>query len=176
MPSSAVRPPRPGGAGRVPPAARGAVPLAPPGEAAARRELRRQVADLERRLSDAALSAFPHGAVAPAVPPAAAGPRRRPAPRVLGLAELEALRDELAGRLHGAEARLGELGARQERARERLERMLRDPQRHKFAQIAAAELGEGGCGVWQVRPRLGLVGMLAGWWEVRLSSGCPRPA
>ena len=24
-----------------------------------------------------------------------------------------------------------------------------------------------------VRPRLGLIGMLAGWWEVKLSSGCP---
>lgn len=28
-------------------------------------------------------------------------------------------------------------------------------------------------GVWQVRPRLGLIGMLAGWWHVKLSSGCP---
>jgi hypothetical protein len=27
--------------------------------------------------------------------------------------------------------------------------------------------------VWHVRPRLGLVGMLAGWWQVKLSSGCP---
>jgi hypothetical protein len=24
-----------------------------------------------------------------------------------------------------------------------------------------------------VRPRLGLIGMLAGWWHVKLSSGCP---
>jgi hypothetical protein len=31
----------------------------------------------------------------------------------------------------------------------------------------------GGCGVWQVRPRLGLIGMLMGWWQVKLSSGCP---
>jgi hypothetical protein len=24
-----------------------------------------------------------------------------------------------------------------------------------------------------VRPRLGLIGMLMGWWQVKLSSGCP---
>jgi hypothetical protein len=24
-----------------------------------------------------------------------------------------------------------------------------------------------------VRPRLGLIGMLCGWWQVKLSSGCP---
>ena len=27
--------------------------------------------------------------------------------------------------------------------------------------------------MWQVRPRLGLIGMLMGWWQVKLSSGCP---
>jgi hypothetical protein len=64
-------------------------------------------------------------------------------------------------------------GVAQERARVRLERMLLAPGRHKFHRVAAAELGEGGCGVYQVRPRLGLVGMLAGWWHVKLSSGCP---
>lgn len=143
-----------------------------PGEAAARRELRRQVADLERRLSETVLTAFPH-AIGP-LAPAATGPRRRPAPHVLALAELEALRDDLARRLTDAQRRVEEMGRRQERARERLERMLRDPRRHKFARVASAELGEPGCGVWQVRPRLGLVGMLAGWWEVKLSSGCPR--
>jgi hypothetical protein len=36
-----------------------------------------------------------------------------------------------------------------------------------------SDLGQGGCGVWQVRPRLGLIGMLAGWWQLKLSSGCP---
>jgi hypothetical protein len=144
---------------------------APPDpEAAARRELRRQIADLDRRLSDVVLATFPHGAVAPVRERPAA---RRRGPRVLGLGELEALRDELALRLDDARAALAELGARQEAARERLERMLRDPGRYRFARVANAELGEPGCGVWQVRPRLGLLGMLAGWWEVRLSSGCP---
>jgi hypothetical protein len=42
--------------------------------------------------------------------------------------------------------------------------------------VTQRELGAGGCGVWRVRPRLGLVGMLMGWWQVKLSSGCPLPA
>ncbi len=61
----------------------------------------------------------------------------------------------------------------QEAKRLQLERMLLEPAKHRFARIACSELGEGGCGVWQVRPRLGLIGMLMGWWEVKLSSGCP---
>jgi hypothetical protein len=145
------------------------------GEAAARRELRRQIGELERRLSETVVTTFRQRAEAP--PPAARASRARPvAPRVLTFADLEALRDDLAARVVTAQARLTEVGERQERARARLERMLREPGRHRFARVAAADLGEGGCGVWQVRPRLGLVGMLAGWWEVKLSSGCPRPA
>ena len=51
--------------------------------------------------------------------------------------------------------------------------MLRDPGRHRFVRVSAADVGEPGCGVWHVRPRLGLIGMLMGWWQVKLSSGCP---
>ena len=54
-----------------------------------------------------------------------------------------------------------------------LEEMLREPRRHKCVRLRAADLGERGCGVYQVRPRLGLIGMLVGWWHVKLSSGCP---
>ena len=54
-----------------------------------------------------------------------------------------------------------------------LERMLLEPGAYRFVRIARAELGEPGCGVWEVRPRLGLIGMLMGWWQVKLSSGCP---
>ncbi|MGH2917202.1 MAG: hypothetical protein ACRDLS_01180, partial [Solirubrobacteraceae bacterium] len=60
-----------------------------------------------------------------------------------------------------------------DRARLELERMRRDPARHRRVRIAAADLGEPGCGQWHVRPRLGLIGMLLGWWRVTLSSGCP---
>jgi hypothetical protein len=141
------------------------------GQRAARRELRRQVALLEGQLSDALVALFPHGVVDAA---AGAGSIPEPTgPRVLGLGELERLRDRLAGRVAEARAELAALGERQARARVKLERMLLAPGKHRFARVANADLGEGGCGVWQVRPRLGLIGMLAGWWHVKLSSGCP---
>jgi hypothetical protein len=140
---------------------------------AARRELRRQIALLEGQLSDVLVALFPHGGIdAPGAGPIA-GQTRPAGPRVLSLGELERVRDRLAGRVAEARAELTALGERQARARVRLERMLLAPGEHRFARIANADLGEGGCGVWQVRPRLGLIGMLAGWWHVKLSSGCP---
>ena len=59
------------------------------------------------------------------------------------------------------------------RAHEQLREMKLEPGRFKFARLPVSDLGQGGCGVWQVRPRLGLIGMLAGWWQLKLSSGCP---
>src|SRR2546423_6356627 len=129
--------------------------------------LRDQIARLEVQLGECVASALTARA---AVPFAVAGAH---GPRVLGIAELERVRDELADRLAEARAALTQRGLEQERARVRLERMLLAPGRHRFERVAAAELGEGGCGVYQVRPRLGLIGMLAGWWHVKLSSGCP---
>jgi hypothetical protein len=135
-------------------------------ERAARRQLRAQIARLEAQLSDALISAFPYGPVATAV--SAPG-----GPRLLGLGELERVRDALAARLGTARAELDERGERQAACRALLERMLLDPGRHRFVRVANRDLGEPGCGVWHVRPRLGLIGMLAGWWQVKLSSGCP---
>jgi hypothetical protein len=135
-------------------------------ERAARMQLREQIAALEARLSDAVVSAFPHGGVHSAI--AAPG-----GPRVLTLGELERIRDDLADRLAHARAVLDERGERQEASRVLLERMLLEPGRYKFVRVANRDLGVGGCGVWQVRPRLGLIGMLMGWWQVKLSSGCP---
>jgi hypothetical protein len=140
------------------------------GERAARRTLREQIARIEAQLADCVATSFPVGE---AVPFAVAGAQ---GPRVLGIAELERVRDDLAARLGEARHALTARGVAQQRARVRLERMLLAPGRHKFERVAAAELGEGGCGVYQVRPRLGLIGMLAGWWHVKLSSGCPLAA
>jgi hypothetical protein len=140
---------------------------------AARRELRRQIALLEGQLSDALIALFPHGGLdAPGVGPIP-GPTCSAGPSLLSLGELERLRDGLAGQVAEARAELTALGDRQARARVHLERMLLAPGKHRFARVASADLGERGCGVWQVRPRLGLIGMLAGWWHVKLSSGCP---
>ena len=63
---------------------------------------------------------------------------------------------------------LDERGERQEASRVLLERMLLEPGRYKFVRVANRDLGAGGCGVWHVRPRLGLIGMLMGWWQVKL--------
>jgi hypothetical protein len=140
--------------------------VAPVDERGARLQLRRQIAALEAQLSDAVISSFPHGGVHSALP-AVRGPR------VLTLGDLEAVRDALAARLAEARAALHERGEREQASRALLERMLLEPGRYKFVRVANRDLGEGGCGVWQVRPRLGLIGMLMGWWQVKLSSGCP---
>jgi hypothetical protein len=140
--------------------------VAPVDERAARMQLRRQIAALEAQLSDAVVSSFPYGGLQTAAP-ALHGPH------VLTLGELEAVRDALAARLAQARAVLDARGEREEANRALLERMLLEPGRYKFFRVANRDLGEGGCGVWQVRPRLGLIGMLMGWWQVKLSSGCP---
>ena len=138
-----------------------------PAERAARRALRRQIASLERQLSDAFLTAFTmrefdlH--------------RDAPTsePRLLGLGELERVRDELAERLRAARVQIARRADEHEANRLQLERMLLDPGAHRFVRIDRSDLGEPGCGAWEVRPRLGLIGMLMGWWQVKLSSGCP---
>ena len=136
-------------------------------ELSARRTLRKQIARLERELSDAFVTAFGMGAAAPR-----AG-ASQPSARVLDLGELERVRDELTERLRRARITISRQADVQEAKRLQLERMLLEPAKYRYARIACSELGEGGCGVWQVRPRLGLIGMLMGWWQVKLSSGCP---
>ena len=51
--------------------------------------------------------------------------------------------------------------------------LLLEPGRYKWMRVSNADIGEPGCKHWHVRPRLGMVGMLAGWWHVKVSSGCP---
>ena len=136
-------------------------------ELAARRSLRAQIAKLERELADAFVTAFPMGGLSDDPTPS------RRDPRVLDLGELERVRDELAERLHSARVTIAERAEVQAANRLCLERMLLEPAKHRFARISNQDIGEPGCGAWQVRPRLGLIGMLMGWWQVKLSSGCP---
>lgn len=137
-------------------------------EAAARRTLRGQVALLERELQQTLVTAFPRAGIDVALDGG-----RACAPRMLDLGELEILRDRLSARLSRSRAQLHERAEHEEEARRLLERMLLAPGKHRFVRVRNADLGEGGCGVWHVRPRLGIIGMLAGWWHVKLSSGCP---
>ena len=91
------------------------------------------------------------------------------------LEQLERSRDRLAGRVSELQALAAGRADHERRAREQLERMRLEPGRYKFVRLPVSDLGERGCGVWEVRPRLGLIGMLAGWWQLKLSSGCPLP-
>ncbi|HSO99752.1 MAG TPA: hypothetical protein VLP43_12430 [Solirubrobacteraceae bacterium] len=138
-----------------------------PAERAARRTLRRQIASLERQLSDAFLTAFSMREFGLHRESQAAEPR------LLDLGELEQVRDELAERLRAARVQIARRADEHEANRLRLERMLLEPGAHRFVRIDRSDLGEPGCGAWEVRPRLGLIGMLMGWWQVKLSSGCP---
>jgi hypothetical protein len=136
-------------------------------ERAARQALKAQIARLEHELSSIVADRFPH------LPPPALARTSSHGPRLLDLAELERTRDRLAGELQELHALAAARTAHEQAAREQLERMKLEPGRYKFTRLPVKDLGQGGCGVWEVRPRLGLVGMLAGWWQVKLSSGCP---
>lgn len=136
-------------------------------EASARRSLRGQIARLEQELSALVAGGFPD------IP---AKGRARSAihePRLLSLAELECDRDALIGSLRAAQAATAARAERHRAGRELLAAMQLEPARYKFVRLRAVDVGERGCGVWEVRPRLGVIGMLAGWWRVKLSSGCP---
>lgn len=149
-------------------------PAAPADERDARRSLRAQIARLERELADTLIEAFARDTVDVRVP-VRDGSWAASGPRILGLGELELLRDDLADKLRRARVEVAERGAEYADARALLERMLREPERHKYVRLTLKDLGEPGCGVYQVKPRVGVIGMLAGWWHVKLSSGCPRP-
>jgi hypothetical protein len=136
-------------------------------ERAARRTLRAQIAKLEHDLAEAFVTAYPMGGLQDEPASSCA------APRLLDLGELERVRDELAVRVRIARATITEQADRQAATRVQLERMLLEPGRYRFVRIANRDIGEPGCGAWYVRPRLGLIGMLMGWWQVKLSSGCP---
>ena len=132
----------------------------------AREDLRRQIAALEGQLAALFASAFPRRGIDYAV--SAAG-----GPRVLGIAELERVRDGLAARLRSAQQELSRRTEKEERNREALERMIAEPSRHRWLQVSNEDVGEPGCRHWHSWPSWGPLGMLFNWWRVKLSSGCP---
>jgi hypothetical protein len=138
-------------------------------ECRARAQLRRQIAKLEAELAGLFGEAFGHTEVPHRVE-APAGP-----PRVLGLGELEALRDALADRVAEARQALVERRRAEDDNRALVGRMLAAPQDYKWVRVSREDLGLHGCGHWHSRPRLGPLGMLMGWWRVKISSGCPLP-
>jgi len=135
-------------------------------ERAARRTLRDQIDRLERELVTACLDACPRIDPGPPL-------RSLAGPRLLSLGELERIRDGLAGRLATVRGDIDAQLLRQAESRALLERMFADPPAHRWLRISNAQLGEPGCRHFHVRPRLGPVGLLMGWWRVKISSGCP---
>ncbi|HEU5253683.1 MAG TPA: hypothetical protein VFU16_10210 [Solirubrobacterales bacterium] len=136
-------------------------------ERRARQQLRQQIARLEAELNGLFAEAFGHTEVPHRVEAVS------PEPRLLDLGELEGVRDELADRV--AEARLALVERRrfEEERRQLVDRMLAAPQDFKWVRVSREELGLPGCGHWHSKPRLGPIGMLMGWWRVKISSGCP---
>jgi hypothetical protein len=135
-------------------------------ERRAREDLRRQIAELELRLAETFATAFPRAGISFSVP-AAGGPR------MLGIAELERVRDALAARQREAQRELGERVDAEEENRATLERMIAEPERFRWLRISNDDIGERGCRHWHSRPRWGILGMMLNWWRVKLSSGCP---
>lgn len=135
-------------------------------EAPARAELRRQIARLEHRLGELFASAFPRKQIDWAVPSLGG-------PRILSVGELETVRDALAQRLADVRDLLDDVAEAEEGNRVLIERMIAEPERFKWIRVSNEDIGERGCRHWHSRPRWGIIGMLLGWWRVKLSSGCP---
>jgi hypothetical protein len=154
------------------PASRGFGSTAVPGRVSertrrlARRDLRRQIGALERELAELFASAFPRRGIEFSVPGGGG-------PRVLDVPELERIRDTLAARVQDVRSWLSDRGYVEERNREFLEQLIAEPERFPWVRVSNEDIGEPGCRHWHSRPRWGLVGMLMGWWRVKLSSGCP---
>jgi hypothetical protein len=150
-------------------------PAPPPGldtalyesdERAARRDLRRQIAAMEAELAQLFGSAFPRTGIDFVV--GAPG-----GPRILSVDELEKVRDGLAGRLQDVKGDLHQRGRVEQRHRALIEAMTDDPAAHKWIRVSNEDIGEPGCRHWHSRPSWGILGMILGWWRVKVSSGCP---
>lgn len=131
-----------------------------------RDELRRQIARLEQQLSELWTDAFPRQGINWSV--GAVG-----GPRILGAAELERVRDALLVRIREAQTEIARRADVEEQNRGLVERMIAEPERYPWVQISNEDVGDRDCKHWHSRPRYGLLGMLLGWWRVKLSSGCP---
>ncbi len=150
-------------------------PAPPPGldtvlyehdERAARADLRRQIAAMELQLARLAASAFPRKGIDFSVPGTSG-------PRVLSVDELERVRDALAARIRKVRTELDIQIAAETGKRELIEGMVADPGGYRWIRVSNKDIGEPGCKHWHSRPKWGPLGILAGWWRVKISSGCP---
>lgn len=137
---------------------------------AGRAQLRREIAGLERALGQWECAPLMARLGVPVAGPAAG------APTLLSTGTLRTIRDELSTRLAARrDVHTAELARRGE-ARDRLRAMYLEPQRHRGAVVTNDDVGVDECTRWRVAPRLGVVGRFLGWWQLKVSSGCPRPS
>jgi hypothetical protein len=135
-------------------------------EREARADLRRQIAAMEFALARLFGSAFPRRGIDFSVPGMGG-------PRLLSVDELEKVRDGLAARIQEVKAGLHYYAVVEEGNRALIEEMLADPASHKWERVYNEDIGEPGCKHWHATPKWGPLGMLLGWWRVKISSGCP---
>jgi hypothetical protein len=135
-------------------------------ERPARADLRRQIAAMELALGRLFGSAFPRTGIEFAVPGMGG-------PRLLSVDELERVRDGLATRIQEVKADLHDHAVVEETNRGLIEQMTADPASYKWVRVHNDDIGEPGCKNWHATPRWGPLGMLMGWWRVKISSGCP---
>jgi hypothetical protein len=131
----------------------------------ARSQLRAQISRLEQALSRAELDCARASVSHPR--PRSGGPK------IGDLGELERQRDALIDAISRATVASERIEAQRATARSQLEAMIANPAGFKFVRIRNSQLGLPSCKTYEVMPRLGLIGMLAGWWQVKISSGCP---
>lgn len=139
-------------------------------ERAARRDLRTQIARLERGLGRLYGDAFPRQGISARPRFATAEPGR-----ILGLEDLERVRDSMVDALSAGRARLEERRELEGAYRALIREMETNPAGHKWERVSNVDIGERGCRHWHSRPRWGILGALMGWWRVKVSSGCPLP-
>src|SRR3954471_7072638 len=135
-------------------------------EREARADLRRQIAAMELALARLFGSAFPRKNIDFSV-------QGMGGPRLLSVDELENVRDGLAARIQEVKADLHDYAVVEEANRELIEEMTADPAAYKWVRVYNEDIGEPGCKHWHAKPKWGVLGMLLGWWRVKISSGCP---
>jgi hypothetical protein len=135
-------------------------------ERASRADLRRQIAALELMLARLFGSAFPRKGIEFKVTGLGG-------PRLLSVDELEQVRDGLVSRIQVVRADLHGYAAAEASNRELIERMTADPAAYRWVRVSNEDIGEPGCKNWHATPKWGPLGMLMGWWRVKISSGCP---
>jgi hypothetical protein len=153
-------------------------PQAPRDVRRARQELRTRIVALERQLAEALTAELPRlpgdrVALSSAWSGSTGARGRSPAPRLTTLAELHDEHDALVVRLRDARALLRERRGREADRRLLLDDLHRAPAQHRFVRLTEGDLGGRDCRTYAVRPRMGPLGILLGWWRVKVSSGCP---